>query len=921
MRPILLKMAAFGPYAGCVELPMQELGKSGLYLISGDTGAGKTTIFDAICFALFGEASGSNRESSMFRSKYADENTKTVVELTFEHKGNEYYVCRTPDYERPAKRGEGMKIEKATVEFRRPDKTVLTKIKEVNEAIRELLGMNREQFSQISMLAQGDFLKLLLADTKQRQGIFRDIFKTEPFQRFQSLLDEENKAAEAQYKDVQKNIQKEICRIVCEEDDMLFPVFEAAKQNGVPDEKLMQALAGQMEKTQKRIALLQEEQGRLEADLATVNQKLGKIEEYKKTKQTLAAEEMLLEKQKKELLTREELLESVNPNREKAEEFQKKAAVLEKELPKYEEYDRLERKQHQDEKEIPALEKEVHEGVAVLEKKNEELVAGKTELSKLASAGETIYKLESEIEKHRTTQKELNELENDRKELDKYARAAKKADEEYQKAYQLYERARDVSDAMAKAFWDGQAGILAENLKEGTPCPVCGAISHPRPAFMPENTPTQEELKEAKQKAESASAGCSKASGLCGEAKTKLDSKREELGRAAEKMGLDISSEDWQDTMERRLAETVKGLEEAQKELLRQQQLKNRKEELEKLLPALEKSIQKLLAVQNEKTESLAAKKAGLEMQKSQLAERKKELLYPSKDEAQKEFEGFLGKAQKLFGELLEAQEALAKCREETEKRKGSVESLTKALSETELLEEAPILTQKEQLETSLRNIENDKLMYSRRLATNQDIQKQLEKEEKNFKEVSEQLKWLGILADTASGRIKGKEKIMLETYVQTTYFERIIRRANRRLMMMSGGKYELKRMETAGDVRSQSGLDLAVIDHYNGSVRSVKTLSGGESFMASLALALGLSEEVQAGAGGIRVDTMFVDEGFGTLDSNSLELAYRALAGLTDGERLVGIISHVSELKEKIDRQIVVEKCKSGGSTAHLAI
>lgn len=921
MRPILLKMTAFGPYAGSVELPMQQLGTSGLYLISGDTGAGKTTIFDAICFALFGEASGSNRESSMFRSKYADENVKTVVELTFEQKGKEYFVCRTPEYERPAKRGEGMKTEKATAEFRSPDKAILTKIKEVNDAIRELLGMNREQFSQISMLAQGDFLKLLLADTKQRQGIFRDIFKTEPFQRFQNLLDEENKAAEAEYKDVQKRIQKEIADIVCEEEEVLFPVFEAAKKNGVLDEKLMQALEEQMEKTQKRLDALQTEQEKLDGEMALVNKKLGKIEEYKKTKQALAAEEELLQKQKTDLLSKEAQLENVKTNPEKAEELQKQAAILEKELPKYEEYDRLEKELHQNETEIAVLEKELQGCKTLLEKKQQECAKDKSEHTELSSAGETIGRLEGEIENRKKILEAFNELKKDTKELDKFAKAAEKAGAEYQKAVRVYENARELSDTMTKAFWNGQAGVLAENLKEGAPCPVCGSTMHPHPAGLPENTPTQEELEKAKEKEEQASECCNEASRQSGEAKTKLDAKKEEIGKAAGKLGLDIETAGWQERMEEKLAETLQKQSNSEAELQTQQKLKKRKEELDRRIPLLEEEMQKLQSRQNEKAEMLAAKKAGFEVQTRQLSERKKELLYPSKEDAQKQYDGLQKEAKKLLGQFQEAQDVLIKCREELEKRKGSVESLKGTLSAAEVFDEISVNAEKERLESEKRKTELNKMEYHRQTETNRNIQSHLKTEEKNFEEVQEKLRCVGILADTASGRIKGKEKIMLETYVQTTYFERIIHRANRRLLMMSGGKYELKRMETANDVRSQSGLDLAVIDHYNGSQRSVKTLSGGESFMASLALALGLSEEVQAGAGGIRVDTMFVDEGFGTLDSNSLELAYRALSGLTEGDRLVGIISHVSELKEKIDRQVVVEKCKSGGSTARLVL
>lgn len=468
MRPIKLILSAFGPYAGRVELPLDRLGQSGLYLITGDTGAGKTTIFDAITFALYGEASGGSREPSMLRSKYADPATPTEVTLTFVYAGREYTVRRSPEYTRPARRGAGLVAQAAEAELTCPDGRVITRLREVNQALCGILGVNRQQFSQIAMIAQGDFLRLLLADTRDRQAIFREIFKTGRYQTLQERLKAESAALRQQCDALRRSVEQSLGR-----------VRDAAGQplDGLPPE-----------------------------------------------------------------------------------------------------------------------------------------------------------------------------------------------------------------DALART--------------------------------------------------------------------------------------------------------------------------------------------ETLLAADREQDAALADRRA-------ELADRREQLRL------------------RLAGNAAARDEAGA------------------------------ALTQLTRLEA--------------------------------------RWGWLRALADTAGGSLSGREKVMLETYVQTAYFDRIVARANTRFMVMSAGQYELQRCRTADNNRSQSGLELEVVDHYNGTVRSVRTLSGGESFLASLALALGLSDEVQSSAGGIRLDTMFVDEGFGSLDEQALQQALQALASLTGGNRLIGLISHVAELKDRIDRQIVITKQRAGGSTAVL--
>ena len=250
----------------------------------------------------------------------------------------------------------------------------------------------------------------------------------------------------------------------------------------------------------------------------------------------------------------------------------------------------------------------------------------------------------------------------------------------------------------------------------------------------------------------------------------------------------------------------------------------------------------------------------------------------------------------------------------------ASVIQLKKQLEDTTAIDMDALSQKKAALTAQKAECLKEQKAIHNRLTTNRSCGKSIRKKSTELAALEEKQKWMRALSDTANGSVKGKERIMLETYIQTTYFDRIVARANVRLMKMTGGQYDLKRRKTAENMRSQSGLELDVIDHYNGTERSVKTLSGGESFQASLALALGLSDEVQMSTG-IQLDTLFVDEGFGSLDPESLNQAYHTLAGLTEGNRLVGIISHVAELKERIDKQIVVTKEKCGGSNAHIVV
>ena len=346
----------------------------------------------------------------------------------------------------------------------------------------------------------------------------------------------------------------------------------------------------------------------------------------------------------------------------------------------------------------------------------------------------------------------------------------------------------------------------------------------------------------------------------------------------------------------------------------------DRHTQLEALIPADEETLKQTEDARGSEERKLAAAQSGFMQLERQITELSGSLAYGSAEEAagrQKELETLLETLQK---EILAAEEKLRSCREAVNLLRGQLSQLKEQLERyKELPAKELLLEEKQSLETKKRSTEEARQDGRTRLDTNHGILYQAQREEETLGALEKKLTWVKALSDTANGTVSGKKRIMLETYVQTSFFDRMIARANTRFFIMSGGQYELKRREVADNLRSQSGLELSVIDHYNSTERSVKTLSGGESFKASLSLALGLSDEIQSSAGGIQLDTMFVDEGFGSLDEESLEQAMKALSGLTESNRLVGIISHVSELKERIDRQIVVKKDRSGGSHAEI--
>lgn len=909
MRPVYIRMSAFGPYAGIQELNMEELGAGGLYLVTGDTGAGKTTIFDAITFALYGEASGDSREAGMLRSKYADPSVPTEVELTFIYGGKTYKVCRNPEYERPTKRGTGMTMQKAEAELIYPDGRVVTKPKDVTAAVTEIMGVNREQFCQIAMIAQGKFRDLIEKGTTERQKIFREIFRTAPYQQVQDILKGKYRALERECETLRESVKQYIQGILWNKDaskeTSVAEVMELLTEQNVEDQKVQ---AGLFEELQQKEQVLQKIRSELERDRERKKrQKLYQELQDKRQEQQEQLVEVRCryqEEQKKEaergcLADEISRLESLMPQYLRLEEMRKNERESQDECAK------LAVRQRQCETKLAELKDKIREG-----KKAGEALTG---------APEKYQKLLYESEKHQQYMERLQNLSKAIQQYKDLAQSLVTQQQEYRTERDNVQKKEAEYRAKNQAFLDEQAGILAQTLAEDQPCPVCGSVHHPAPAEQNPGAPSKDELELLQQELEQCRKREADTSRIAGELLGNVRSREESIYREAEELELTGGLEDMKHQLvnqEKQGQETGELLQQELKlasEKVKQQDMWNR------LLPEQEKALEKV----TEELQQIKERQAALESKQKAVVEeiqRLTEVLpYSGPKEAREKQTELVQKQNVMKRQLEQAEKAVQTAEVEIAGTEGRLAELKQQLEEAVEADTEALRQKQAEIEAEKAASEERGKELHHRIQNNQSVLKNLQKRSKELVEKEKQYAMVRSLAVTAMGNIPGKEKIMLETYVQMTYFDRIIARANTRLMVMTGGQYEMKRRRGSSNLRSQSGLELDVIDHYNGSERSIRTLSGGESFQASLSLALGLADEIQASAGGIRLDTMFVDEGFGSLDSESLEQAVQALAGLAESRRLVGIISHVDELKNRIDRQIVVKKERSGGSTAEI--
>lgn len=921
MRPVILTMSAFGPYAGKVTLELDKLGKSGLYLITGNTGAGKTSIFDAITYALFGEASGDNRTSTTFRSKYALPETPTEVELVFEYGEKRYRIKRNPEYIRPKLKGDGLAVKKANAELYYPDGTVVTKLKEVNKAVTDILGVDREQFRQIAMIAQGDFLKLLLASTSERKEIFQKIFHTNGYAILQKKLSEEANRLENEYKYLRQSIDQYINGIICDDDNVLSIEVRKAKNGECTAEETDILLEKLIMNDKKYEEELSEKYAEADKRYNDITKLLTKAERYKEDEKKL---EKLTAQLVEETVKSSEFKSRVQQEEARQPEIKKLSesiAELKAELPDYTEADSKQA-------ELVKLDENISKTLTSIneKKKNIDILKNdiekiKPELKELESCGEQQARLEAQKKELSLRIKAVDTLKSELKSIKGLKAELSSAQKEYLSLYESAGKQRRIYETGYKLYLDEQAGILAQELKENEPCPVCGSVHHPSPAQKSSKAPSENQLDKMKSESEAAEKRAVEANSRAGSIKTAYEEKKaaalkfakqtfetDKYGSVAELLNDKEQENKYLSDKLRKDEETVRsGL--------------NRKKQLSEQLPEKEKQLDKIIKQLDELEKNFIAGKTEKENIQNRLSELKSRFKFSSGKEAEQEIRKLQDNQQTLENSYKKAKDEFITSEKKTAALKAAAQELKNGMQDkTDIDIEAEKEKQAELLNKKTFLTEKSKSVSARRSA-NTNVLKNISQSFSDMKKTEEKRQWVKALSDTANGSITGKEKIMLETYIQMTYFDRIIERANIRLMIMSGGQYELKRRKEPGNLRSQSGLELNVIDHYNGSEREVSSLSGGESFKASLSLALGLSDEIQSSAGGIRLDTMFVDEGFGSLDEESLEQSIRALSELSEGSRLVGIISHVAELKEKIEKQIIVTKHITGGSTAEIRV
>ena len=920
MRPLKLIISAFGPYAGKTELDLSQLGTSGLYLITGDTGAGKTTLFDAITFALYGEPSGEVRETSMLRSKYAGPDTDTFVEMTFAYNGKEYNVVRNPEYQRPKKRGDGSTSQRAEAALTYPDGRLVTGSPQVTSAIRELIGIDRSQFTQIAMIAQGDFLKLLIASTKERQEIFRQIFRTENYEALQYRLKNEAAGLKNRYDELQRSIKQYIGGIACEPDDVLEIEVRKAKDGQLPIEDVPELLTKLIEQdTDKQ----QAESGKLktvEEEISKIDAMLGKAEQQSKARADLSKAQADLAAASERLPGLQSAYEEAAKRRPEIEPLTGQIATEQAKLPRYDELDKSVREIGEKSGQLKALREKRDKLSEAIRLKKERRQSWQQELSALKDAETKKLQLEAELEKAKVRKTQIEKMSALLLERSKINTAHKAAQEKYRGLRGLDKAADAAYTALNRAFFDAQAGYLAGTLEAGQPCPVCGSREHPAPAAMPHQAPTEADVETAKKKADKARTDLADAASAGAEVRGRLDSKNAEIDKAAEEL-FGEKPENPDEAIAAALSKIAEQLAALTSGIAQENLRCRQKAEYETNLPILEKELAESsdeVAASGTAMAALTAEIGGLA---STLQKLKETLAFAAKKDAEENIRALSEKKSRLEAAVQTAKDGLDAHKAQISRLETRIKTLSGQLEGAEAMDTETLTEQKEERAAAKTALSAKLTAIVSRLYTNRSVKNHIHERMKETAGAEERLKWVKALSDTANGQLSGKDKVMLETYVQMSYFDRMIRRANLRLMVMSGGRYELVRVSDAANQRSQSGLELDVIDHYNSAKWSVKALSGGESFMASLSLALGLSDEIQSTSGGIRLDTMFVDEGFGSLDEATLSQALKVLNGLAESNLLVGIISHVSELKERIDKQIIVKKEKSGGSHVSIVV
>lgn len=875
MKPVRLVMSAFGPYAKETALDFEKFGGAGIFLITGDTGAGKTTIFDAISFALFGEAScGKERRlPKSFRSDYAAATDETYVEYTFTHKNRLYRIRRNLEYLRPKKSGSGMVQEEASAEFTDMESgETLFGTQTVNSRIGELIGLTQDQFAQTVMIAQGEFLKILNAQTKERSELFQKLFNTSVYRQIQDRLRDMNTACAEENRRLDSEIEIAAGRIDADPDFPGREQLESCRKNARTADQLIDVLT---QLTEFDSARRSEILGRKEQNEARYGELIRRIEEGRSLNADFDALDGTRAEYNKLLSRQSEIDDAAAqlararsaaiPEKEEALLTQNAAAIA-----------KSEREQSDAAAELKRCEAGLPEAAAAAE-------AAHTALS----AAETLGAQANQYESCLPTLKTLRKNEKDYRklcgDLEKLLGRSNAAEESYLRIREVYYRS--------------QYGLLARELKENTPCPVCGSVHHPSPAALPQESAAEAELNAADEDRQAAQRALEDTKSRAAELNGAIETARRQL----REIGADENAD------ERTFKEKIASLR------ARAESLRDNSERAQKHLRQLQEKQTAASAV-------LALTNAQLKDLRSRQAELSARFLQALADNGFADEADFRAskrtpaEAERLEKEIRAFGEARRSCAD-------GIGRLEAKLSGKRRIDLKSLEAECGDVLRVRGEIEKCEAQNHDRLTRNADALKLIREARRKQKKKSEYWAQVSELYRTATGQCASagqkSGRITFESYVQQYYFKQVIAAANIRLNGLTEGMFTLRCKGEARNRVSQSGLDLDVLDRGTGQWRDVSTLSGGESFMASLALALGLSDVVQARSGGIRLDSMFIDEGFGTLDENALNHALELLNSLADGKRLIGVISHMPELRERIDQKIEIRKTPAGSTVS----
>lgn len=1000
MKPVQLEISAFGPYASSVTIDFTLLYQDGLFLITGATGSGKTTIFDAITFALYGEASGSLREAKSLRCDFASYKQETYVDLTFQFKKQVYHIRRSPQYIKP---GRKTPIS-AQAELTMPDGKIFSTTRDVNQAISTLLGVDVLQFKQIAMIAQGEFTRLIHASSDEKEKIFRKLFGTHHYDRFETLLKEKYNQYKQKIESTMIAIETLKKQIDKESAPLSTAVFiettkakglEANKQLTIQNDEWNQLLKrleekrqnyGWIEKNNTRLDQLEKalaEHSALLEQETRMNQHQEELAEAKKANELMLIENQLNEAQRQSqtLLDQETLLEQEIANlNKKAEQIdkaylavphiQQQVQSLHVELKKYQ--DQLEKLKQFNylQTQSLALEKEI----AQCQMKLKELEHKKEENAHKEQLLKTFIEASLDVNlQYFTCQQDLKEIQTQlehHKHLEELEKKERVAHQNYTLQASVYQKEADAYSYQNQQTLHyenrlmlEQAGILAQNLKENEPCPVCGSTHHPQLAQLSDQDLSSETLKKMKAELEMSQNHLQETYQQVLEKKQTFEEIQRQIQFECETMGISLeekknAKENLIDKM-KELKHQLESLSELQKEVKqkeaqRQQLLK----EAENLQQEYQKTIEQLqelyaqaaaysgqikgLDVEAENEENISEKimhiqqAITLKTKEIDTSTQSYNILHTSLNTLLGQKAGYQTEKKKWEQQCHHTQKVFDKQLSLLFKDLSHYQSAKRSPKEIVQLEKAyqDYLLAKERNDTLVQSLKNEltstqkmdlsslskeiealneqsiiiKDQYQQKLGLyqqNQRLLKQLEKDYQAIELIEPAYQNYYDLYSLTSGN--NALKLSFERYILAAYFEQILALANIRFQEMTNQRYKMLRKEEKGS--RQSGLDIVIQDYESGTVRDIKTLSGGETFKAALSLALGLSDMIQNFAGGIELDTLFIDEGFGSLDGDSLQQALHVLLHLRQSDKLIGIISHVQELKEQIDRQIVIKK------------